>query len=111
MMRAVWRSFSSVFAHALRVAATLTIAGVMTFPAFGQAIAPAGPTLAAVRERGHLVCATSDPLPGFAQVSPEGLWSGFDVDFCRAVATAIFGDASKLEFRALTGDSRFAQLA
>jgi general L-amino acid transport system substrate-binding protein len=99
-----------VFAHALRVAVTLIIGTVVAFPALGQAIAPAGPTLAAVQARGHLVCATSDPLPGFAQVSPEGLWSGFDVDFCRAVATAIFGDASKLEFRALTGDSRFAEL-
>jgi general L-amino acid transport system substrate-binding protein len=79
-------------------------------PAWAQALAPDGPTLAAIRARGHVTCATSDPLPGFAQLSPEGRWSGFDVDFCRAIATAVFGDADKLEFRALSGDSRFAQL-
>jgi general L-amino acid transport system substrate-binding protein len=73
-------------------------------------MAMAGPTLAAVRERGHVICATSDPLPGFAQTGPDGLWNGFDVDFCRAVAVAVFGDASKMEFVAQSGDSRFAQL-
>ncbi|MDB5562433.1 MAG: Glutamate/glutamine/aspartate/asparagine transporter, periplasmic substrate-binding protein [Hyphomicrobiales bacterium] len=67
-------------------------------------------TLAKVRARGNLICATSDPLPGFAQQNKQGLWSGFDVDFCRAVAAAVFGDPAKVEFRALSGDSRFAPL-
>jgi general L-amino acid transport system substrate-binding protein len=67
-------------------------------------------TLEIVRARGFLICGASDPLPGFAQRSEEGLWSGFDVDFCRAVAAAVFGDANKVEFRALSGDARFAQL-
>lgn len=71
---------------------------------------PAGPTLQAVRDRGHVICATSDPLPGFAQTGSEGRWTGFDVDFCRAVAVAIFNDPSKMEFVALSGDSRFAHL-
>ena len=75
-----------------------------------EPIAQAGPTLAAIRERGHLICATSDPLPGFAQPGPEGRWTGFDIDFCRAVAVAVFGDPSKMEFVPLSGDSRFAQL-
>jgi general L-amino acid transport system substrate-binding protein len=75
-----------------------------------EPIAAAGPTLAAIRERGHLICATSDALPGFAQPGPEGRWTGFDVDFCRAVAVAVFGDPSKMEFVPLSGDSRFAQL-
>jgi general L-amino acid transport system substrate-binding protein len=73
-------------------------------------IAPAGPTLSAIRERGHLICAGTDPLPGFAQTGTDGRWTGFDVDFCRAVAVAIFNDASKMEFVPLTGDSRFALL-
>lgn len=67
-------------------------------------------TLEAVRERGHLICAASQPMPGFAQRSAEGFWSGFDVDFCRAISAAIFGDPSKVEFRPLAGEARFAQL-
>lgn len=68
-------------------------------------------TLERVRTRGYVICAATRPLPGFAQVSPEGLWSGFDVDMCRAVAAAVFGDPSRVEFRPLSGDSRFAHLA
>jgi len=79
-------------------------------PALAQTPAPAGPTLSAVRARGHLICAGSDPLPGFAAINSQGFWIGFDVDFCRAVAAAIFGDPSRIEFRALTGDARFAEL-
>ncbi len=86
----------------------------MLLASFASAQAPkpaaAGPTLQAIRDRGHLICASSDPLPGFAQPGPDGRWTGFDVDFCRAVAVAIFNDASKMEFVALSGDSRFAQL-
>ncbi len=77
-------------------------------PAVAQNLS--GPTLAAVRARGHLICAGSDPLPGFAQLDAQGKWTGFDVDFCRAVAAAVFGDPSKLEFRPLVGDARFAEL-
>ena len=66
-------------------------------------------TLDTVRARGHLVCGASEALPGFAQVE-NNVWVGFDVDICRAVAAAIFGDPNKVEFRALRGDSRFAAL-
>ncbi len=72
--------------------------------------AAAGPTLKAIRERGHLICASVDPLPGFAQPGADGRWTGFDVDFCRAVAVAIFNDASRMEFVPLRGNGRFAQL-
>lgn len=92
-----------------RLTALLLLVAAAT-PAFAQTPAPDGPTLAAVRGRGHLICAGSDPLPGFAQLSAGGLWTGFDVDFCRAVAAAIFGDPSKLEFKPLSGDARFAEL-
>lgn len=79
-------------------------------PGWTQELAAPGATLAAVQARGYVTCATSDPLPGFAQAGPDGLWSGFDVDFCRAVAVAIFGDPTKMEFVPLSGDTRFAQL-
>jgi general L-amino acid transport system substrate-binding protein len=91
--------------------ASVLLALVLAFqPAFAVEPAPEGQTLKAVRERGHLICASTDPLPGFAQPQQDGRWSGFDVDFCRAVAVAIFNDPSRMEFVPLNGDSRFAQL-
>lgn len=67
-------------------------------------------TLDTVKARGYLICASTKPMAGFAQVSAEGLWSGFDVDICRALAAGIFGDPSKVEFRPLSGETRFAYL-
>lgn len=99
-----------VFLLAARLGIAAALAAFAGFASAEEPIAPAGPTLSAIRERGHLICATSDPLPGFAQPGPEGRWTGFDVDFCRAVAVAVFDDPSKMEFVPLSGDSRFAQL-
>jgi general L-amino acid transport system substrate-binding protein len=96
-------AFSRAWALALMI--------VCALPAVAQGpVAEAGSTLETVRARGHLICASSDPLAGFAQQGPDGRWSGFDVDFCRAVAAAVFGDANLVEFRALPGSSRFAHL-
>ena len=100
---AAWRNL-------IRVAATLLVVLLPPLAVAQDTPAPAGPTLQAIRDRGHLICATADPLPSFAQPAPDGRWAGFDVDFCRAVAVAIFNDASKMEFLPLSGDSRFAQL-
>lgn len=94
---------------ALRLASL--VAALIPGLAAGQsAPVPAGPTLQAIRDRGYIICATADPLPGFAQPGADGRWTGFDVDFCRAIAVAVFNDASKMEFVPLSGDSRFAQL-
>jgi general L-amino acid transport system substrate-binding protein len=95
---------------ALKLAALLISLLFVTVAAAQEQLAPAGPTLAAIKARGHLICASTDPLPGFAQTDKSGLWTGFDVDFCRAVAVAIFNDPSKMEFVPLSGSSRFAQL-
>lgn len=67
-------------------------------------------TLDAVRERGFLVCGSSSPLAGFAQQDADGRWSGFDVDLCRALAAAIFGNPDLIEFRSFRGEARFAPL-
>jgi general L-amino acid transport system substrate-binding protein len=101
----------TVTAVGRRLARLLTLLAVLPSLAIAQEQpAPAGPTLQAIRDRGHLICATADPLPGFAQPGADGRWTGFDVDFCRAVAVAVFNDASRMEFVPLSGDSRFAQL-
>jgi general L-amino acid transport system substrate-binding protein len=73
-------------------------------------IALAQTTLETVKSRGKLVCGVSTGLAGFATVGPDGKWHGFDVDYCRALAAAIFNDADKIEFRPLTTQARFTAL-
>jgi general L-amino acid transport system substrate-binding protein len=67
-------------------------------------------TLDAVRQRGSLLCGVNQGLPGFADRDAAGKWSGFDVDFCRAVAAAIFDDASKVTYVPLDASERFEAL-
>jgi general L-amino acid transport system substrate-binding protein len=69
-----------------------------------------GETLQAIQERGRLICGVNGQLPGFSFLNPDGTYSGFDADFCRALAAAIFGDASKVEFRPTTTQERFTVL-
>ena len=73
-------------------------------------VALAQTTLETVKNRGKLVCGVNTGLAGFATVGPDGKWRGFDVDYCRALAAAIFNDADKVEFRPLTAQARFTAL-
>ncbi len=68
------------------------------------------PTLEAVRKRGYLACGVHAGLPGFAFPDVRGVWRGFDVDICRAVAAAVLGDAAKVRFTAITAQDRFSAL-
>ena len=74
-------------------------------PDVGQAAA--GGTLAAVIQRDVLRCGVSGSLVGFSETQPDGNQVGFDADYCRALAAAVLGDSSKVEFRALTAAERF----
>ena len=76
-----------------------------TPPDVGQGAA--GGTLAAVQARDVLICGVSGNLVGFAETQPDGNQLGFDADYCRALAAAVLGDASKVQFRALTAAERF----
>ena len=69
-----------------------------------------GETLAAVQARGTLICGVNGQLPGFSFVDPAGAYTGFDVDFCRALAAAIFGDDSKVEYHNQTTTDRLPAL-
>lgn len=69
-----------------------------------------GETVAAVRERGNLVCGISGTLPGFSVIEEDGSITGLDWDFCRAVAAAVLGDADAVEGRASTATDRFPRL-
>lgn len=68
------------------------------------------PTLDAVRRRGILVCGVHEGLPGFAMRDARGVWRGFDVDLCRAVAAATLGDAAKVRFVVIEAQDRFGAL-
>lgn len=70
-----------------------------------------GETVQTIKQRGYLKCGVSTGLPGFSYINNDGKWQGFDVDFCKAVAAAIFSDDSKVEFMPLDSKSRFAALA
>jgi general L-amino acid transport system substrate-binding protein len=83
---------------------TLAAAGVVAGFASAQ-------TLEEVRERGNLNCGVTTGLTGFAAPNAEGEWEGFDVAVCRAVATAVLGDPTAVEFVPTTGQTRFTALA
>ncbi len=82
----------------------LMVAGTLLL---GSANAQGGGKLAEVRERGELVCGVNDQLPGFGSVNEAGEFVGFDVDFCRAIAAAVLGDAEAVRFRPLSAQERF----
>jgi general L-amino acid transport system substrate-binding protein len=66
--------------------------------------------LKAIKDRGAVVCGVSPGVMGFSLRSGNGEWTGIDVDFCRALAAAIFDDAAKVRFVPLSADDRFRAL-
>jgi general L-amino acid transport system substrate-binding protein len=83
-------------------------AGILCF-----ALAPAATaqgTLQRVKERGAIVCGTSQGVPGFSLPDAAGKWVGFDIDWCRALAAAIFNDPEKARYVSLSGKDRLTAL-
>jgi general L-amino acid transport system substrate-binding protein len=62
--------------------------------------------LQAVQDRGQLVCGVNDLVPGFGFLEPDGTFSGFDVDYCKAIAAAVLGDPEAVEYVPLTAEAR-----
>jgi general L-amino acid transport system substrate-binding protein len=87
-----------------------TVLALLTALAVSPATARAGKTLDAVKARGELVCGVNTSAPGFSATDSQGRWVGLDVDFCRSVAAAVLGDASKVKFVPLNSQQRFAAL-
>ena len=88
---------------------TLAVAGIAANGALADGHGDT--TLGQVQERGTLNCGVSTGLTGFAAPNAEGEWEGFDVAVCRAVAAAVLGDPSAVEFVPTTGQTRFTALA
>ncbi len=84
---------------------------ILCAAALGLAASTAiGQTLNTVKTRGVLNCGSNPGLAGFGQPDAQGNWNGLDVDFCRAIAAAIFDDPTKVKFAALTAKDRFTGL-
>ena len=91
--------------HASLLAVTLA-GGVMA----AATVANAGSVFEGVKDKGFVKCGVSTGLAGFSTPDDNGNWAGLDVDVCRAVAAAVFGDANKVEYIPLTAKERFTAL-
>ncbi|MGZ8483618.1 MAG: amino acid ABC transporter substrate-binding protein [Candidatus Binatia bacterium] len=90
--------------------AITTLARAVLLFVLPLASAQAGPTADGALKKGFIQCGVNTGLAGFAQPDSNGEWRGIDVDLCRAVAAALFGDAKKNRFTPLTAQQRFTAL-
>ncbi len=93
----------STMKRAISMLGAVVVLAAIVGPASAQ-------TLKAVKDRGSLVCGVSQGLPGFSSPDDKGAWTGFDVDFCRALAAAIFNDPTKVKYSPLSARDRFEPL-
>jgi general L-amino acid transport system substrate-binding protein len=89
---------------------TAVWAGALALAMSGLGTAQAQSTFDAVKSKGYVQCGVNTGLAGFAQPDSKGEWKGLDVDMCRAVAAAMFGDAKKVRYTPLTAQQRFTAL-
>ncbi len=75
------------------------------------ASAASADTLEDIKAKGSIQCGVSQGLPGFSSQDDAGNWTGIDVDFCRGVAAAVFGDADAVKFTPLSAKERFTALS
>jgi general L-amino acid transport system substrate-binding protein len=87
-----------------------TAAAIGLAAAFVANAATAGTVLDAVKARGSLLCGVGTGTAGFMLADSQGKWVGLDVDVCRAVSAAIFGDAEKVKYVPLSSQQRFTAL-
>ena len=96
------------FSRSLLIGALASVAGLLGGCASLNDLDSSRLTL--VQQRGELLCGVSGKIPGFSFLSPEGRYTGLDVDVCHAMAAAFLGDPSKVQFRQLTAPERFTAL-
>lgn len=89
---------------------SIAVGAAMLCGLLSASVVSAATTLESVKEKGHLQCGVTSGLPGFSQPDDKGNWTGIDVDTCRAIAAAIFGDAQAVEFTPLTAKERLTAL-
>jgi general L-amino acid transport system substrate-binding protein len=85
------------------IASVALLAGMST-------AAHAASTLESVKAAGKIKCGVNTGLPGFAAPNDQGVWAGLDIDLCKAVASAVFGNADAVEYKPLNAEQRFTAL-
>ena len=88
----------------------LTALGLGAAAALMSLPAHAGKTIDAIKARGQLICGVNVGLAGFSAADSNGNWTGLDVDYCKAVAASLLGDAAKVKWVPLTAQQRFTAL-
>src|SRR3990167_5899142 len=86
------------------------IVGLLALVVVFAAQSASAQTLKTVKDRGILNCGANGSLAGFGLPDAQGKWTGLDVDLCRAIAAALFGDAEKVKFTPTTAQQRFVAL-
>lgn len=86
------------------------LSAIIGTAALGAGSVASAATLDDVKAKGFVQCVVNTGLPGFASPDASGNWTGFDIDFCRAVAVAVFNDPTKVKFTPTTGQTRFPAL-
>lgn len=93
--------------HMRKIFGTLAFAATVAVTA---TTASAQSTIEKIKARGHINCGTSQGVPGFSQPDDKGKWTGFDTDFCRALAAIIFDDPDKAQYISLSSKDRLIAL-
>ena len=102
---------SWIIVSLLVVGSLLAACGAPAPPAEeGPPPAVTGARFDTIKERGKVICGCNAELPGFGYLNPAGEFEGFDIDFCKAIAAAVFGDANAVEYRPLTAAERLPAL-
>ncbi len=92
--------------NSVLMTALLSATWLLAMPVVSQAQS----ILDTVKSRGHLKCGISQGVPGFSNQNPDGSYSGLDVDYCKALAAAIFGSGDAVRFTPLSAKERFTAL-
>jgi len=104
MLKFIPRTFTAGLLIGVVIAAAVA-AGAITYERYDTQ------TLKRTVRRDAVLCGVNADLPGFSTVDSNGQWHGFDVDFCRAIASAIFDDPNKVKYVPLDANERFSELS
>ena len=101
---------SQILGTCLARCAVLAALAVAALTGMAETASAQAKTLDTVKKRGQLVCGVNIGLPGFGVADEKGAWTGLDIDYCKAIAAAVLGDAGKVRYVPTTTKERFEAL-